>query len=106
MQKNQMGGASSAYGGDEKRIQGFGRETSGKVRTRTGLSQMWDNIKIDLQEVKFWGIGLDRSGSGQGQVMGTCECGNEHLGSIKCEKFVDQLKTGWLLKNELALFSK
>ena len=28
--------------------------------------------------------GLDLSGSGQGQVVGTYECGNEHLGSIKC----------------------
>jgi hypothetical protein len=25
----------------------------------------------------------------QGQVEGTCECGNEHLGSIKCWEVVD-----------------
>jgi hypothetical protein len=29
------------------------------------------------------GHGLDWSGSGQGQVAGTCECGNELSGSIK-----------------------
>ena len=29
------------------------------------------------------GYGLDRAVSGQGQVVGTCECGNEPLGSIK-----------------------
>jgi len=29
------------------------------------------------------GLGMDRSGSGQGQVAGTCECGNEPSGSIK-----------------------
>jgi hypothetical protein len=32
------------------------------------------------------GHGLDRSGSGQGQVAGCCGCGNEPSGSIKCEK--------------------
>ena len=29
------------------------------------------------------GYGLDRSGSGQGQVADTCECGNETSGCIK-----------------------
>jgi hypothetical protein len=30
----------------------------------------------------MWVYGLDRAGSGYGQVAGTCECGNEHSGSI------------------------
>ena len=38
------------------------------------------------------GHGLDRSGSGQGQVAGACECGNELSGSIKCGGFLDYLK--------------
>jgi hypothetical protein len=33
--------------------------------------------------------GLDRSGLGQGQVAGACECGNEHSGSIKSGEFLD-----------------
>ena len=40
----------------------------------------------------MWGYGLDGVGSGQGQVAGTCECGNEPSGSIKCGKFLDQLQ--------------
>ena len=32
--------------------------------------------------------GLDLSGSGQGQVASTCECGNELPGSIKCGEFL------------------
>jgi len=32
----------------------------------------------------MWRHGLDRSGSGKGQVAGICECGDEHSGSIKC----------------------
>jgi len=35
------------------------------------------------------GYGLDRGGHGQGQVAGTCDCGNEPLGSIKCGEFLD-----------------
>ena len=34
------------------------------------------------------GNGLDRCGSGQGLLAGTCECGNEPLGSINCGKFL------------------
>jgi len=37
----------------------------------------------------MWGYGLDRAGSGLGQVTGTCECGNEPSGSIKCGEFLD-----------------
>ena len=35
------------------------------------------------------GYGLDRAGTGQGQVAGTCECGNEASGSLKCGEFLD-----------------
>jgi hypothetical protein len=33
--------------------------------------------------------GLDRSGSGAGQVAGACGCDNEHSGSTKCGEFLD-----------------
>ena len=55
----------------------------GKPRSRRE-----DNIKMDLQEV-VWGHGLDWSGSGYGQVTGTCECGDEPSVSIKCGDFLD-----------------
>jgi hypothetical protein len=48
-----------------------------------------DNIKMDLQEVGGTCGGLDGVGSGSGQVAGTCECGNELSGSIKCGEFLD-----------------
>jgi hypothetical protein len=35
------------------------------------------------------GHGLDRSGSGYGQVAGSCECGNEPSSSIHCGDFPD-----------------
>jgi len=37
----------------------------------------------------MWGCGLDQSGLGWGQVAGTCECGNEPSGFIKCGEFLD-----------------
>jgi hypothetical protein len=53
------------------------------------LRHTWENnTKMDLQEVG-WGHGLDLSGSGYGQVAGTCECCNEPLGSIKRREFLD-----------------
>jgi len=36
--------------------------------------------------------GLVRAGSGWGQKAGTCGCGNEMLGSLKCGEFLDLLK--------------
>ena len=38
---------------------------------------------------EMWGYGLDRSGSGKGQVAGTCEGGNEASGSIKFGELLD-----------------
>jgi hypothetical protein len=35
------------------------------------------------------GRGLDRSGSGQGQVVGCSEYGDEPSGCIKCGEFVE-----------------
>jgi hypothetical protein len=43
---------------------------------------------------RMWGYGLDRADSGQGQVAGTCECGNDPSGSTKCGEFLDWMKTG------------
>jgi hypothetical protein len=37
----------------------------------------------------MWGLGLDQARSGKEQVEGTCEWGNEPLGSTKCREFLD-----------------
>jgi len=46
---------------------------------------------MDLQEVGWGEEGheLDWVASGYGQVAGTCECGNEPSGSVKCGEFLD-----------------
>ena len=57
-----------------------GKGPLGKPRHR------WeDNIKMDLQEVRCGGMDWFELA----QVAGTCECGNEPPGSIKCREFLD-----------------
>jgi len=46
-----MGGACSTYGGEERRIQGFGGKPAGKRPIGRPRSGWENNIKIDLQEV-------------------------------------------------------
>ena len=49
--------------------------------------------------------GLDPAGTGQGQVAGTCEFGNDPSDSIKCWEFLDYLKTGQLFKKDSAAWN-
>jgi hypothetical protein len=57
-----------------------GKRLLGRPRRR------WeDNIKMDLQEVGCGGMDWIELA----QVAGTCECGNENSGSIKCVEFLD-----------------
>jgi hypothetical protein len=39
-------------------------------------------------------------------MTGTCECGTELSGSIKCGEFLDYLQTGLLFKKDSAPWSK
>jgi len=61
-----------------------GKRQLGRTRCR------WeDNIKMDLLRGGLLGHALDRSGSGWGQLAGSCKHGSETLGSIKCGEFLD-----------------
>lgn len=37
---------------------------------------------------------MDRADSGQEEFVGTCKCGDELSGSIKCGQLLDKLRTG------------
>jgi hypothetical protein len=63
-------------------------ETCGKETTLKTRRRWKDNIKMDHQELGWGGYGLDRSGSGYGQLADTSECGDELSGSIKCGEFL------------------
>jgi len=70
---------------EERCIQGWGNQ-----RERTDLENLGINGRILLKWLfKKWDGGItDPSGSGQGQVADTCECGNEPSGSIKRREFL------------------
>jgi hypothetical protein len=51
MEKNEMGGACSAYGGGERCVQGSGGKTEGKRPLGIPRHRWEYNIRMDLQEV-------------------------------------------------------
>ena len=61
---------------------------------------------MDLEELGCEGYGLGRAGLKQGQVAGTCECGNEPSGSVKRGELLGYLRTGQLLKKDSAAWSE
>jgi hypothetical protein len=61
-----------------------GKRPLGRPRYR------WEeNIKMDFQEVRCGDLDWIELVSGYRQVAGTCGCGNELSGSIKCGEFLD-----------------
>ena len=45
-------------------------------------------LRWNFRKCHVGGYGLDRAGSGYGQVAGICECGNEPLGCINVGNFL------------------
>jgi hypothetical protein len=84
--KNEIGGACSAYVRQEKCIQRF---WWGNLRVTDHLEDRSIDGRIIFRWILGnWGYEMDRAGSEDRQVAGTCESGNESLGSIKCRQFL------------------
>ena len=65
-----------------------------------------DKYKNGFSRSGMQSRGLHRSGSGQGQVVGACECGNEPSDSVKCGEFLEQLGICQHLKKVSASWNK
>jgi len=77
----------------------------GKPRKRDHLEDPSVDGRIILTWIfrsGMWGHGLDRCGSGYGQMAGTCEWGNEPSGSIKCGEFLKKDSAPWSKKDGVA----
>ena len=92
--------------GREKAYTGF---WWGNLKIRDHLGDQGVDGRIILRwifrkwDVVVWtGSSLFRIGRGGGHL----ECDNEPSGFIKCGEFLDQLKTGYLLKKDSAPWSK
>jgi len=84
------------YGRQKRCIQVFDGEKMRieKMRPLRRPRHRWEeNIKMDLQRSGIQKQRLDLSGSGWGQVVGACKCGNEPQSSIKCDEFLNYLRT-------------
>jgi len=51
-----LGGACSAFGGEKRRIKGFGGKPEGKRLLGRPRRRWEDNIKMDIQEVRCGGV--------------------------------------------------
>ena len=65
-----------------------------RTRPQGSSSTAVDNIFVDTNQFLNSGSGkglwgLDGVGSGQEQMVGACEYGNELSGSVKCREFLD-----------------
>ena len=84
-----MGGACSAYGGEERRIRGFGGKTSRKEPLGRSKHRWEDNIKMDLQEVGCGSVDWIELAQDRERWRVLATVGNEPTGSIKCGEFLD-----------------
>jgi hypothetical protein len=83
-----MGSAYSTNGEKRKAYRILVGKPEGKRPLGRPRRRWVDNIKTDIGDRVEW-YGLDRSGSGQGPVEGSCKHGNELSGSTEYWKVLE-----------------
>ena len=83
-----MGGICSTSGESRGVYRVLVEKFEGKRQLGRPKCRWYYNINMDLQEVgcgAWWDLSRLKIETGGG----TCECGNEHSGSVKCGEFLD-----------------
>jgi hypothetical protein len=90
--------------------------SNGSMRTdrRTDMTKLIATFRHCAKAPKTWifsSVGMGRrglvsSGSGKGQVAGSCDNGNEPSGCTKCREFIKYLKFSYLLRKGTAPWSE
>jgi hypothetical protein len=63
--------------GEERKVYKFSVGKPEEKRPLERPKRRWeDGVRMDLREIGLGGCGLDLTGSGQGPVLGCCECGD------------------------------
>ena len=88
-----MGWSCSAYGGDERCVQGWWGKPKGKRPLGRPRRRWEDNMKMNLQEVRCGGMDWIELAQDRDRCRNTYECGIEPSGSIKCGEILDSLET-------------
>jgi hypothetical protein len=83
-----MGGSCSAYGEGRGVYRVLVGKPEGKIPMGRHSRRWEDNIKADLQEVECGGMDWIELARDR-ELAGTCECGDELFGSIKCGELLD-----------------
>jgi hypothetical protein len=84
-----MGGACSAYGGDESIYRVLVGKSEGKRQLGRPRRRWEGNIKMDLQVVECGAMNWIELTQDMDRRRGTCKCGNEPSGFIKYGEFLD-----------------
>ena len=94
-----MGRTCGTYGRQDRCIQDFGGRPEGGLGVDGRMILKWFFKKWVGRR------GLDYSGSGETQLAGACERGEEPSVSMKCGEFLDSMKNCKLRRKDCAAWS-
>ena len=91
MGKNEIGGTRRTYGREEGLYRVWVGKHKGKKPLGRPRNRLENNIRMDLQEVGFKGLGWTEIAQDRVRCAGICECGNEPSGSRGISSLGDKL---------------
>jgi hypothetical protein len=103
--ENEIGMACSTHGEKKNAHRTLVGNPEGKRPTGRPRPRLHDNIKMDLRALGWGCVGWIYLTQDRNKLEGSCEHGNEPLGSKKCWELVEQLHNWRVLKKGSAPWS-